>query len=180
MDLPAHVLYTYALEKIAMPILVDNNPQFVFTSLVFSALPDLLESTPFLIYLAFNRSKFGLKNLRSIVAFAIDISHNRPSQYEIEFPWAVQVSFLTHSFLLYAVFSFLFYLFFYPLFLPFLIGYGFHLFVDIFMHDDYFSSRPLYPISNFSIHGIFTWYKVRNFSIYNYVLLFFVYLTLYQ
>lgn len=179
MDLPSHVLWTYALEKITAPTFIDSHPKFVLASLFFSALPDLLETTPFLIYLTLHRKKLNLKNFRSILAFAVDVNHNRQEDYNFQFPWAARISFYTHSFLLYVIFSVLFYLFLHWLFLPFVIGYGLHLFSDIFFHNDYFSTRPLYPLSNFSIPGLFTWYRVRNFGKYNYGLLAVLYLILF-
>lgn len=175
MDLPSHVLYTYAAEKVFLSNYIKNNPEFIFTSLVSVSLPDILESTPFLIYLYINKDKYNLKNIKSVISYAADITHNRPLEYQKKFSWAAKISFYTHSFLIYITISILFYLYLLPLFLPFLIGYGLHLITDLFMHNDFFTSRPFYPITNASIPGIFTWYKSRKFIIYNYIILAVIY-----
>ena len=178
MDLPSHLLYTYAFEKLVTPALVVGNPKFIMASLTFSAIPDILETTPFLIYLVFNRKKYGLKNIKSIIAFTADINHNRQDEYSKNFAWASKISFYTHSFLVYIIIAVLLYFWGSWLFLPFVIGLGLHLLTDMFMHDDYFSARPLYPVSNFYVPGFFTWYKQRNFSKYNYALLVLIYIAL--
>ncbi len=179
MDLPSHVLWTYALERVTAPNFVNSNLEFVLASLFFAALPDLLESTPFLIYLTLHRKKYNLKKLVSVYSFAIDINHNRQNEYDASFPWAAKISFYTHSFLLFILFALLLRSFSHWLSFSFLIGYGLHLFIDVFLHKDYFASKPLYPLSNFSIYGFITWYKTKNFSKYNYSLLFLTYLMLF-
>jgi len=179
MDLPSHVLWTYAFEKITVPNFVNSNPKFVLASLLFVALPDILESTPFLFYLTLNRKKHNLKNFRSILSFAVDINHDRQDEYDTNFSWASKISFYTHSFLVCVVVALLLLNFSEWLALSFLIGYGFHLFTDIFLHKDYFASRLFYPLSNFSIRGFITWYKTKNFSKYNYGLLLVTYLILF-
>ena len=140
---------------------------------IFSALPDFLESSPFLIFITLNKKKYHLKNLglRSILSFAVNINHIKQDEYRVKFPWAAKISFYTHSFLLSAILASFLFLVSKWLFVSFLIGYLLHLFVDIFLHKDYFSSRPFYPLSNFAIQGFITWYKVKNFSTYNYGLL---------
>lgn len=178
MDLPSHILYTYAVEKVSLPTYLIDKPVFVTTSLVFSSVPDILESTPFLIYLYINKKKLNLNNFREIVSFATEITHNRPTEYENKFKWAANISFYTHSYLVYSLIALIMYLYINWLFLPFVIGYGFHLFIDMFVHNDYFSSRPMYPLSNFKIPGLLTWYKEKKFIRYNYAILAFIYVVM--
>jgi len=178
MDLPSHVLYTYALEKVSLSSNFLNKPDFVISSLIFSTAPDILESVPFLIYLFFNKRKLKLNNLKEIVVFAADLTHNRPIEYEKNFKWASQISFYSHSFLVYVCMAVILYFCINWLFLPFVIGYGFHLLTDMFVHNDYFSSRPLYPLINFKIPGLFTWYKEKMFLKYNYSLLTLIYVII--
>ena len=175
MDLPSHILWTYILERVVISNSVNSSPKFVLTSLFFAALPDILESTPFIVYLALHRKKYGLKNFKSIFSFVIDITHNKQDEYDTNFPWAAKISFYTHSFLMSTVFALLLLNFSKWLFFSFLVGYGFHLLADVFLHKDYFSSRPFYPLNNFSIHGFVTWYKIKIFSRYNYGLLLITY-----
>src|SRR3989338_3376631 len=99
MDMPSHVLWTYAIEKAAFPQFIAGHHEFVVASLVFSALPDVLETKPFLIYLLFNQKKFNLNGLKSVVDFAWEINHNMQDEYHNRFNWAAQISFHTHSFL---------------------------------------------------------------------------------
>lgn len=178
MDLPAHLLWTYALERTVAPEFIVSHPEFVIASLFFSALPDLFESAPFLLFIIWHRKKYQLKNLSSILAFVVRINHIKQNEYSGKFPWAAKMSFYTHSFLLSAFFAIFLYFVFKWLFIAFLIGYCLHLFIDIFLHKDFFSARPLYPLSNFTVKGLITWYKVKNFSTYNYSLLAVVYLIL--
>lgn len=168
MDLPSHILYTYAAEKVSLPPFIIDKPSFVTASLVFSAMPDILESVPFLTYLYLNKKILNLKNIKEVITFASDLTHNRPAEYENRFKWASDISFYSHSYLVYALISIILYFYVNWLFLPFVIGYGFHLLTDMFVHNDYFSSRPLYPLSNFRIPGFFTWYKEKKFIKYNY------------
>lgn len=175
MDLPSHVLYTYVAEKVFLSEYVNVNPDFIFISLVSSSLPDLLESTPFLVYLYINKDKYDLKNIKSVINYATDITHNRQFEYQEKFPWAAKMSFYTHSFLIYIIISILLYLYLLPVFLPFFIGYGLHLITDLFVHNDFFASRPFYPLTNISMPGLFTWYKSKKFIMYNYIILAIIY-----
>lgn len=179
MNLPSHILYTYASEKIFIPNYINENQDFVLFSLIFTSLPDLLESIPFIFYLYIKKHKYGLKNFRSIVNYASNITHNKPLEYEKEFHWASKISFYTHSFFVYIVVSIVLYIFFNNIFYPFLFGYGIHLLIDLFTHNDFFSIRPLYPVNNFSIPGFITWYKSKKFIIYNSIILFVLYLIIF-
>lgn len=175
MDLPSHVLYTYAVEKVSLPYYLIDKPGLITASLIFSAAPDVLESVPFLIYLYLNKKRLNLKNIKEVVSFAVEITHNRPMEYENKFKWASRISFYSHSYLVYVLLALIIYFYVNWSFLPFVIGYGLHLFTDILAHNDYFSSRPLYPLSNFKIPGLFTWYKEKKFIRYNYAILAVVY-----
>jgi len=179
MDSPSHALWTYALEKSLWPEYLKDNPFFLFSSLFFSVLPDLVVDIPLVVYLIFKKSRFDLKNLKQIIIFAYDIVRNRPEDYQKLFPWSFKTAFYSHSFLV-CLICVLILNFAYPkALLPFVFGYGMHLLVDLPLHNDHFASKPLYPLSNFTIAGWLTWYKTKNFQKYNYFLLLAVYLTLF-
>ena len=139
MDLPSHLLYTYAVEKVSVPVYISNHPDFVVSSLIFSCLPDIFETTPFLVYLYFNQKKYSLDGFKSIINFSTDITHNRSEEYVKNFKWASNISFYTHSYLVYIFIALILYFYTNWLFLPFIAGYGFHLFTDMLVHNDYFS-----------------------------------------
>src|SRR4051812_27004866 len=102
MDLPSHAFWTYALEKIALPE-ANASRSFLFFSLLFAVLPDLIHDTPYAISILWNKKKLGLKNIKDAVRFAYDINHNRPAQYQNLFPLCAQLSFYSHSFLIYSL-----------------------------------------------------------------------------
>jgi len=131
------------------------------------------------IYIYINKKQYNLKNLASVLSFVTNINHVKQKEYALKFPWAAKISFYTHSFLLSACFGGILYFISSYLFLSFLIGYFFHLLIDILLHNDFFSSKPLYPLSNFTIRGFMTWYKVKNFLAYNFGLLMVLYLAMF-
>lgn len=86
MDLPAHVLWTYGLGQVFANNFSTKHPNLVLVSLASAALPDILETTPFLFYLWIKRRRLGLNRLRDIVHFAVKIGHEKPEKFVAEFP----------------------------------------------------------------------------------------------
>ena len=178
MDSPSHALWTYALEKSFWPEFVKTNPGFLFVSLFFSILPDLIVDAPFVLYLLFNKHKYHLKTFKEIINFGYTIIQQKPLEYETLFPWSAKTAFYSHSFLTYFLIAIILKLAYPETFLPFVVGYGIHLLIDIPLHNDYFSSKPFYPLSKIKIPGWLTWYHTKNFQKYNYALLALVYIIL--
>lgn len=177
MDLPAHVLWTYAVKNVAFPATIKDFG--ILSTLIFSALPDIIESAPFVAYLLFKGGVWRLAGVRRLIVYAFDISHTNQRELEEKFPWVTKLSFSVHSFFTYLIVAVGFWFFVPVLFLPFLFGWGLHIVIDLFLHNDFFSARPFYPFSVIRVKGFTTWYKNKKFVMYNYAFLVLIYLLLF-
>ena len=178
MDLPSHALWTFAVEKIFWPDFFKTHHPFLFFSLLFAILPDLIHDVPYTILVLINKNKLGLKGIKSVIHFAYDVNRNQPLKYQALFPQVARLGFFSHSFITFLLAAIMLNLIYPPLFWPFVVGYGSHLLVDVPLHNDYFSSKPLYPFHQLTIPGIITWYNTKNFQKYNYTALIAVFLLL--
>ena len=111
MNLPEHVLWTYASQEIVLSNMVSKNPSFLAVSLMSAALPDILETAPLLVYLYVNRKKYGLNGTKEVINFSYKLVRNNQEQLLKIFPNGVKFSFFTHSLLVCLLVSlFIFYL----------------------------------------------------------------------
>lgn len=176
MDLPGHVLWTGLGVKILNQEQSAYNLHPLWTILLATSLPDILETGPFLVYTLWHHKKYNITGLKSLLIFTTNTNHHNQTYLAQEFPRLLKWSWATHSIVFALVLPVICYLI-HPVWaVPFFIGYIIHIVMDTLLHTDLFAIRPLYPFHSVSIRGICTWYRTKNFTFYNYSLLVVLYL----
>lgn len=179
MELISHALWTYILLRIISPEYILTHPTFLILVLIFSMIPDIIETAPLLICIIAKRKKYKITGIKSLIEYAIKVTQKRTEIYKKEFPWATKLSFYTHSHIIFLLILGILSLISQTIFLAFLIGIGFHLLIDIFTHKGFYATRPFYPLNNFKIQGFFNWYENKTFAKLNYFLLLLIYILVF-
>ncbi len=146
MDSIAHLLWTFVLSK----FIPEVNPYWL---MFFAVIPDF----PLIPY-TFRALKLYFKGwskekIRSTLT-----------------PLEKKLYHTTHSYLVLAFLTLMLFFVKPDLVIPLILGWGLmHITVDIFLHGTGLSVNPFYPVTNYEVHGLITWYTNKVFFILNYV-----------
>ncbi len=139
MDVFSHALWTNLLYYPSYKSRLRDRLWAVF----FGVMPDLISFTPLTVYLFFTGNRF-------FPASAVVMHHPL-------FIYATESYNFTHSLVVFALVFFIVTVIrrgkvWWPL-----LGWAFHISLDIFTHPDFFSTPFLYPLSNFKNHYGLSW-----------------------
>ncbi len=71
--------------------------------------------------------------------------------------WTFGIYQFFHSYIFWAAVALLLYFAARSYFMPFLLGWGLHITIDVFLHQGHFANRPLYSLTTLVINGFFEW-----------------------
>lgn len=82
--------------------------------------------------------------------------------------WVYSIYQLLHSYLFWFVMGLILFLFARKYFMGFILGWGLHITIDVFLHQGHFANRPLFTLSDLAIKGFFKWEESWVFILINY------------
>lgn len=164
MDVLAHSLWTNLMYRSLPP--TKNNKKVVWWGIAFGVIPDLVSFTP--IFIAF---------AQALITGSASFGGGRPDFPQGVFAHYAATSYnYTHSFVIFLIAAVLLWIVLRKF--PWVIlGWGLHIFIDIFSHTKEFYATPfLFPLSDFKV-SVFSWGHPIFMSV-NYTALILVYIFL--
>lgn len=85
--------------------------------------------------------------------------------------WVYDIYQFLHSYIFWAAVALLLYFAARSYFMPFLLGWGLHITIDVFLHQGHFANRPLYSLTTLVLNGFFEWDENWLFIVINFAVL---------